>query len=164
MLVRKIAKLNHDAAMQAFSAFINDQSLNQKNDCFFIKYLRTLGFDVINDIFAESAWHFRNALVRANYNDLKNGIHETTELLKLFLRKLLVNEDHPLHNRSLYISGTFKTSEKANIDNPKANIEREKLNIEDAFTAKTASRVCKLLDKFGFQTVLADRMFRRSLV
>ena len=45
---------------------------------FFIKYLRTLGFDATNDIFAENAWYFRNALVRANYNDLKNGIHETT--------------------------------------------------------------------------------------
>ena len=44
---------------------------------FFIKYLRTLGFDVTNDIFAENAWYFRNSLVRANYNDLKNGIHET---------------------------------------------------------------------------------------
>ena len=42
---------------------------------FFIKYLRTLRFDVTNDIFAENAWHFRNALVQANYNDLKNGIH-----------------------------------------------------------------------------------------
>lgn len=38
---------------------------------FFIKYLRTLGFDVTNDIFAENAWYFRNSLVRANYNDLK---------------------------------------------------------------------------------------------
>ena len=51
---------------------------------FFIKYLRTLGFDVTNDIFAENAWYFRNALVRANYNDLKNGVHETTEYLELF--------------------------------------------------------------------------------
>lgn len=49
---------------------------------FFIKYLRTLGFDVTNDIFAENAWYFRNSLVRANYNDLKNGIHETTEFLR----------------------------------------------------------------------------------
>lgn len=30
---------------------------------FFIKYLRTLGFDATNDIFAENAWYFRNALV-----------------------------------------------------------------------------------------------------
>lgn len=59
---------------------------------FFIKYLRTLGFDATNDIFAENAWYFRNALVRANYNDLKNGIHETTEYLEVFLRNLLLNE------------------------------------------------------------------------
>ncbi len=38
---------------------------------FFIKYLRTLGFLVTNDIFAEHAWYFRNALVRANYTNLQ---------------------------------------------------------------------------------------------
>ena len=75
---------------------------------FFIKYLRTLGFDVNNDIFAENAWYFRNCLVRANYNDLKNGICETTEFLELFLRNLLLNEKHELRNRSLHVSGTLK--------------------------------------------------------
>lgn len=79
---------------------------------FFIKYLRTLGFHVENDIFAENAWYFRNALVRANYNDLKNGIYETTEFLELFLRNLLLNENHPLHNRTLHISGFFEKPEK----------------------------------------------------
>lgn len=72
---------------------------------FFIKYLRTLGFEVTNDIFAENAWYFRNALVRANYNDLKNGIHETTEFLELFLRNLLLDERNELHNRCMHISG-----------------------------------------------------------
>lgn len=79
---------------------------------FFIKYLQTLGFDVTNDIFAENAWYFRNALVRANYNDLKNGIYETTEFLELFLRNLLLNEHHPLHNWTWHISGTLKPSGK----------------------------------------------------
>lgn len=74
---------------------------------FFIKYLRTLGFDVTNDIFAENAWYFRNALVRANYNDLKNGIYETREYLELFLRNLLLEEKNELQNRSMHISGTF---------------------------------------------------------
>ena len=36
LLIRKIAKLDHEAAMQAFSAFINDQSLNQ-NQIAFVK-------------------------------------------------------------------------------------------------------------------------------
>lgn len=68
---------------------------------FFIKYLRTLGFDVMNDIFAQNAWYFRNALVRANYNDLVNGVHETTEYLELFLKNLLLGEKNELHNRTL---------------------------------------------------------------
>ncbi|MBQ8822787.1 MAG: cell filamentation protein, partial [Lachnospiraceae bacterium] len=72
---------------------------------FFIKYLRTLGFDVQNDIFAENAWYFRNALVRANYNNLKKGVHETTEYLELFLRNLLLEEDNELKNREMHISG-----------------------------------------------------------
>ena len=79
---------------------------------FFIKYLRTLGFDVTNDIFAEDAWYFRNALVRANYNDLKNGIHETTEFLELFLRNLLLGEKNELHNRTMHISGAFQSVDK----------------------------------------------------
>ena len=72
---------------------------------FFIKYLRTLGFDATNDIFAENAWYFRNALVRANYNDLKNGVYETTEYLEKFLRNLLLDEKNELHNREMHISG-----------------------------------------------------------
>ena len=112
-----------------------------------------LGFDVTNDIFAENAWYFRNSLVRANYNDLKNGIHETTEFLELFLRNLLLNENHPLHNRTLHISGTFKTPEKVNIESKKANIDDKKVNIEKSFTAKTAAHACKLLEEYGFQTI-----------
>ena len=65
---------------------------------FFIKYLRTLGFSATNDIFAENAWYFRNALVRANYTNLQKGIHETTEYLEAFLRHLLLNEKNELHN------------------------------------------------------------------
>ena len=72
---------------------------------FFIKYLRSLGFATTNDIFAENAWYFRNALVRANYTDLQKEIHETTEYLEIFLRDLLLEENHPLQNRTLHISG-----------------------------------------------------------
>ncbi len=72
---------------------------------FFIKYLRTLGFSVPNDIFAENAWYFRNALVRANYTNLPKGIHETTEYLEAFLRNLLLDEKNELRNRNLHISG-----------------------------------------------------------
>lgn len=39
LLIRKIAKLDHEAAMQAFSAFINDQSLNQNQIAFVNKII-----------------------------------------------------------------------------------------------------------------------------
>lgn len=130
---------------------------------FFIKYLRALGFDVTNDIFAEHAWYFRNSLVRANYNDLKNDIHETTEYLEVFLRNLILNENHPLHNRTLHISGTFKEPEKANIDPKKANIDEEKANIGDGFTAKTASHIQKLREAFGTQNVFGRSDVQRIL-
>lgn len=115
---------------------------------FFIKYLRTLGFDVTNDIFAENAWYFRNALVRANYNDLKNGVHETTEYLELFLRNLLLNENNPLHNRRLHISGTFKEIEKPDIETAKPDIEALKSDIDKIFQPKTASHILKLREIF----------------
>ena len=46
--------------------------------------------------------------MRANYNDLKNGIHETTDYVELFLRNLLLDEKNELHNRSMHVSGIFK--------------------------------------------------------
>ena len=127
---------------------------------FFIKYLRTLGFDVTNDIFDENAWYFRNSLVRANYNDLKNGIHETTEFLEVFLRNLLLNENHHLHNRALHISGSFKGREKSDIETEKPDIETEKPDIDDLkpdieaiFQPKTASHILKLREAFSGQTI-----------
>lgn len=75
---------------------------------FFIKYLRTLGFSAENDIFAENAWYFRNALVRANYTDLPKGIYETTEYLELFLKNLLLDEKNELKNRNLHVSGILE--------------------------------------------------------
>ena len=120
---------------------------------FFIKYLRTLGFDVTNDIFAENAWYFRNSLVRANYNDLKNGVHETTEFLELFLRNFLLNESNPLHNRTLHISGTFKEAGKPDIETAKPDIEALKPDIEKSFQPKTASHILKLCEAFPGQTI-----------
>ena len=37
---------------------------------FAILYLRSLGFAVMNDLFANHSWYFRNALVRANYQNV----------------------------------------------------------------------------------------------
>ena len=137
---------------------------------FFIKYLRTLGFDVTNDIFAENAWYFRNALVRANYNDLKNGVHETTKYLELFLRNLLLDEKNELHNRSMHISGRFKETDfegaKADIENAEADIESQKADIRnrllafsDMISEKTINHTFELFSKCG-----KEEYFGRSIV
>ena len=70
---------------------------------FMIKYLRTLGFNVVNDVFAENSWYFRNALVRANYCDLTRGINETTVYLERFFRSMLLGEQHDLRNRIMHV-------------------------------------------------------------
>lgn len=97
---------------------------------FFIKYLRTLGFDVTNDTFAEHAWYFRNAMVRANYSNLKRGIHETTEYLELFLRNLLLGEKNELRNRYLHISRAFQ---KQDMETSNQDIDERKQDIETPF-------------------------------
>lgn len=85
---------------------------------FFIKYLKTLGFQVTNDSFAENSWYFRNALVRANYNNFSKGIYETTYYLVLFIRNLLLGEDHRLSNRMLHIYSHKYIVEEAEDQNP----------------------------------------------
>ena len=139
---------------------------------FFIKYLRTLGFSATNDIFAENAWYFRNALVRANYTNLQKGIHETTEYLEAFLRNLLLNEKNELHNRNLHISGLLN-EEKVDIGDTKVDIENGKVDIQDKkvdidsvlsekgsdFSVKTMIHIHRLFEKFGF-----DEVFGRSAV
>ena len=132
---------------------------------FFIKYLRTLGFSAANDIFAENAWYFRNALVRANYTNLQKGIHETTEYLEIFLRNLLLNEKNELHNRNLHISGLLK-EEKVYIGDPKVDIWDKKVDIESVlsekssdFSVKTTVHIHRLFEKYGFNEV-----FGRSAV
>ena len=139
---------------------------------FFIKYLRTLGFSATNDIFAENAWYFRNALVRANYTNLQKGIHETTEYLEAFLRNLLLNEKNELHNRDLHIGETLN-KEKVDIRVAKVDIQDKKVDIQNkkvdllsvlaerggSFSIKTTVHIHRLFEKFGF-----DEVFGRSAV
>lgn len=71
---------------------------------FVIKYLRSMGFNVTNDLFAEKSWYFRNALVRANYQNIPKGIAYDNSFLVLFFRNLILGEQNELHNRDMHIS------------------------------------------------------------
>lgn len=70
---------------------------------FMIKYLRTLGFNVLNDVFADNSWYFRNALVRANYRNVPRGIEYSCVYLEHFFRSMLLGEKHDLRNRIMHV-------------------------------------------------------------
>lgn len=70
---------------------------------FMIKYMKTFGFKVNNDAFEKNSWYFRNALVRANYNDLQNGVHATTKFLEMFFSNLILGTEYELKNRYMHV-------------------------------------------------------------
>ena len=115
--------LNQDEIIEHLAFFISrlwqihifGEGNTRATAVFFIKYLRSLGYDATNDIFAENSWYFRNALVRANYTNLKKNIHETTVFLEKFLRNLLLGEKNELKNRYLHVSGAFEENVGVNV-------------------------------------------------
>lgn len=98
---------------------------------FMIKYLRSLGFNADNELFAENSWYFRNALVRANYNNLQKGIHENPEFLEKFFRNLLLGEHNELKNRFLHIRAKDFLEIKENDKNVTANYGKVTANNEN---------------------------------
>lgn len=71
---------------------------------FTIQYLRSMGFNVENDLFANHSWYFRNALVRANYQNVQKGIKREPVYLERFFRNLLMEENNELKNRFMLVN------------------------------------------------------------
>ena len=88
---------------------------------FLIKYLRTFGFNVNNDLFAEHSWYFRNALVRANYKDHTKNIHAINEFLLHFFENLLLGEKHILKNREMHVKFANPTNDPVKAKNDPVN-------------------------------------------
>lgn len=70
---------------------------------FVIKYLRSIGFKVDNDLFAKNSRYFRNALVRANYRNAVMGIESDKSFLVKFFRNLMLGERNELKNQYMLI-------------------------------------------------------------
>lgn len=91
-----------------------------------IKYMKTFGFRVNNDAFEKNSWYFRNALVRANYNDLQNGVLATTKFLEMFFDNLLLDSNYELKNRYMHVDYISEDSssevQSATGNNPKGKI------------------------------------------
>ncbi|MFC2517601.1 MAG: Fic family protein, partial [Prevotella sp.] len=82
---------------------------------FTILYLRSIGFEADNDLFARHSWYFRNALVRANYKNARLGIDYTTIYLERFFRNLLLGEKWDLRNRFLHIHASDEWKVQPNL-------------------------------------------------
>ena len=110
---------------------------------FIIKYLKTFGFDVSNDVFRENSWYFRNALVRANYNNLKKGVTATTKYLELFFENLLLGRNNELKNRYLHID--FDNSD---VQSDKNDISKcQNVTLEEAAILKAIKNNPKITQK-----------------
>lgn len=87
---------------------------------FTIQYLRSLGYEVNNEMFAKHSWYFRNALVRANYRNIQKGIDYSPIYLVRFFRNLLLKDSWVLKNRYLHIRPTDEWKEQPRIGTPQA--------------------------------------------
>ena len=125
---------------------------------FIIKYLRTFGFDVTNDIFAENAWYFRNALVRANYNNLKLGIHATQEYLDRFFENLLLGENNILRNRDLRVNPA--TDVPVNVpQNVPVNITATQKKVLSALKSDSDATALQIAEQIGVSDKTVKRAF-----
>ena len=85
---------------------------------FTILYLRSIGFNVSNDLFARHSWYFRNALARANYKNARLGIDYTPIYLERFFRNLLLGDKWDLRNRYLYVNVSEEWKVQPNLLHP----------------------------------------------
>lgn len=119
--------LNKDQMMEHLAKFVAGlwqihpfgEGNTRTTAVFTIKYLRSQGFDVNNDLFERHSWYFRNALVRANYRNLKKGINYESVFLVRFFRNLLLGENNTLKNRYMMIDGPeeWKMPENEQVEN-----------------------------------------------
>lgn len=133
------AGLSVEAAVKHLAKFASDiwqihpfgEGNTRATAVFMIKYMKTFGFSVNNDAFKEHSWYFRNALVRANYNDLRNGVHATTKFLELFFDNLLLGTDHELKNRYMHIDYVPETSQSVILEAPKCQFDTLECTLEE---------------------------------
>lgn len=118
---------------------------------FIIKYMKTFGLNVENEAFKDHSWYFRNALVRANYNDLKQGIHATTKFLEAFFSNLILGTEYELKNRYLHVEYVLQSiiSKVPKVQNDTLKCTLEELAVIQAMLEKPTITQTELKDRTG---------------
>ena len=113
----KYKGLSEDAFVKHFTSFISGlwqihpfrEGNTRTVALFAIKYLKSMRYNVTNDLFAAKSYYFRNALVRANYSNIKLNIEKTQEHLEEFFKVLIYGYEIELRNRFLKIGQEYGT-------------------------------------------------------
>lgn len=108
---QKYLKMSKQAQIKRISTFTSriwqvhpfGEGNTRTTAVFIQKYLNTMGFSVNNDLFKDNSLYFRNALVRANYSSIQNGIEADHDYLIRFFDNLLNRGNNVLDNNDLYI-------------------------------------------------------------
>jgi fido (protein-threonine AMPylation protein) len=116
---------------------------------FAIQYLRSIGFDVENDLFANHSRYFRNALVRANYQNVQKGVKYNPEYLERFFRNLLMGETNELKSRYLLTQL------------PEELREEEKQTENRTSTEQPAEQVQLLLSAIGYEQFTLKMLMKK---
>ncbi len=114
----KYKGLSEDAFVEHFASFISGiwqihpfrEGNTRTVALFAIKYLKAMRHDVTNDLFAKKSWYFRNALVRANYSNIRLNVDKTQLPLEEFFKVLIYGDEIELHNRFLRIGQEYGTA------------------------------------------------------
>jgi len=114
----KYKGLSEDSFIEHFAEFISGiwqihpfrEGNTRTTAVFAIKYLRAKGYDVSNDLFKDKSFFFRNALVRANYENQQKNVEKTRLPLEEFFKVLLFGYDIELKNRFLRIGQEYGTT------------------------------------------------------
>ena len=130
---------------------------------FIIQYLRSLGFEVTNDMFAKHSWYFRNALVRANYKSAVKGIDYSPIYLERFFRNLLLDEQWDLRNRYLHIHPTEEWSVQPNLADPtstRTSTEQVPEQVGDLFHTNN-QLIIGLIKEIGYEEISISQMMSK---
>ena len=124
---------------------------------FAIKYLRSQGFSVNNDLFERHSWYFRNALVRANYRNLQKGINYEPLFLVRFFRNLLLGANNTLKNRYMMIDGPeeWKMPESEQVQDKRRTSTGQ---VQDKLHTDNNPNIVKLVQIIGEQELSVKEM------
>ena len=114
---------------------------------FIIKYLRTFGFKLNDEVFAENSWYFRNSLVRANYKNFEKNVFEDTSFLEKFFYNLLTDSNYELKNRYTHIENV-QSADKNNLKCKNCTLEEQAIiNILKVNPATNQEEIAKQINK-----------------